>query len=60
MSDKLFKVLFADDTNVIFNGKTINKLIATIEQELPRLYIWLLANKIPLNISLYGIPQSST
>ena len=50
-SDKLFHVLFADDTNVFLNGKNINMLIDTIQQELSRLYVWLLANKLSLNLS---------
>ena len=51
MSDKLFHVLFADDTNVFLNDKNINMLIDTIQQELSRLYVWLLANKLSLNLS---------
>ena len=34
VSDKLFHVLFADDTNVFLNGKNINMLIDTIQQEI--------------------------
>ena len=49
--DKLFHVLFADDTNVFLNGKNMNMLIDTIQQELSRLYVWLLANKLSLNLS---------
>ena len=45
MSDKLFYVLFADDTNVFLNGKNINTLVATVHHELSKLYIWLVANK---------------
>ena len=51
MSDKLFYVLFADDTNVFLNGKNINTLVATVQHELSKLYIWLLANKLTLNVS---------
>ena len=52
VSDKLFHVLFADDTNVFLNGKNMNMLIdTTIQQELSRLYVWLLANKLSLNLS---------
>ena len=51
MSDKLFHVLFADDTNVFLNGKNMNMLIDTIQQELSILYVWLLANKLSLNLS---------
>ena len=51
VSDKLFHVLFADDTNAFLNGKNMNMLIDTIQQELSRLYVWLLANKLSLNLS---------
>ena len=51
MSNKLFYVLFADDTNVFFNGENINTLVDTVQHELPKLYIWLPANKLPLNVS---------
>ena len=36
VSDKLFHVLFADDTNVFLNGKYMNMLIDTIQHELSR------------------------
>ena len=51
VTDKLFHVMFADDTNVFLNGKNMNMLIDTIQQELSRLYVWLLANKLSLNLS---------
>ena len=51
VSDKLFYVLFADDTNVFLNGKYINTLVATVQHELSKLYIWLLENKLTLNVS---------
>ena len=51
VSDKLFHVLFSDDTNVFLNGKNMNMLIDTIQPELSRLYIWLLANKLSLSLS---------
>ena len=51
VSDKLLYVLFADDTNIFLNGKNMNMLIDTIQQELSRLYVWLFANKVSLNLS---------
>ena len=51
VSDKLFHVLFADDTNVFLNCKNMNMLIDTIQQESSKLYVWLLANKLSLNLS---------
>ena len=44
VSDILFNVLFADDTNVFLNGKDINELIDTMQIELSKLNKWLLAN----------------
>ena len=46
VSDKLFYVLFADDTNVFLNGKNINMLVATVQHELSKLYIWLFVSKL--------------
>ena len=51
MSDKLLYVFFADDTNVFLSGKDMNIIIDTIQLELTKLYDWLLANKLPLNIA---------
>ena len=50
VSDKLFCVLFADDTNIFLSGN-IQNLINTLHIELSKLYTWLLANKLTLNIS---------
>ena len=46
VSDKLFY-----DTNVFLSSKDINTLIDTIQFELSKLYTWLLAKKLTLNIS---------
>ena len=51
VSDKLFGVLFADDTNIFLSGKDIQNLINTLHVKLSKLYTWLLANKLTLNIS---------
>ena len=51
VSDKLFYVLFADDTNVFLGGKDMNTLIDTTQLEFKKLYDWLLANKLTLNIA---------
>ena len=51
VSDILFNVLFADDTNVFINGKDNNTLIDTLQIELSNSNKWLLANKLTLNIS---------
>ena len=51
MCDKLFYVLFADDTNVFLSGKDMNTLIDTMQLELKKLYDWFIANKLTLNIA---------
>ena len=51
VSDILLYVLFADDTNVFLNGKDIKIILNTMQLELTKLYNWLLANKLTLNIS---------
>ena len=51
VSEKLFCVLFADDTNVFLNDKDINKLFQNIEFELSKLYNWLLVNKLTLDLT---------
>ena len=50
VSDKLFHVLFADDTNVFLNGKHVNMLIDQFNRSYQD-YVWLLANKVSLNVS---------
>ena len=49
-SDLLYTILYADDTSVLLNGKNINELMDIINNELQKLYIWLRANKLTLNI----------
>ena len=51
VSDILYYVLFADDTNVFLTGRDIHKLINTMQQERLKLHTWLLCNKLTLNIS---------
>ena len=51
VSDILWYVLFADDTNVFLNGKNIKIILNIMQLELTKLYNWLLANKLTLNIS---------
>ena len=50
VSTLLFPMLFADDTNVFLNGKDIDDLSITMNEELEKLYIWLKANKLSLNV----------
>ena len=50
ISDKLYSILFADDTNAIAIGKDLNELIETVNKELQKVVTWLAANKLSLNI----------
>ena len=48
-SQLLFTVLYADDTSVLVNGKSLNLIIETVNSELQLLSTWLKSNKLPLN-----------
>ena len=50
VSDKLFPLLYADDTNVFLNGKNVNKMIETMNSELEKIVVWLKINKLKLNV----------
>ena len=50
VSDLLYTILYADDTSVLLNGKNINELMDIINNELQKLYMWLRANILTLNI----------
>ena len=49
-SDKLKFFLFADDTNAVYADKNFKSLELTVNQELCKLFDWLMANKLTLNI----------
>ena len=46
----IFPILFADDTNIFFDGKNIDELVQCMNCELNKVVIWLAANKLSLNI----------
>ena len=46
MSDKLFSILFVDDTSVFNEGNNIDEVIGILNTELARLAVWLAANKL--------------
>ena len=48
--DKLNFYLFADDTNILYANKNLKLLELIVNQELCKLYVWLTANKLTLNI----------
>ena len=49
-SDKLSFYLFADDTNLLYADKTLKSLEAVVNTELAKIYNWLTANKLSLNL----------
>ena len=49
VSKILFPMIFADDSNIIINGKNITNLFATLNVELQKIVKWLCANKLSLN-----------
>ena len=49
VSRLLFTVLYADDTSVLVNGKSLNRIIETVNSELQLLYTWLKSNKLSFN-----------
>ena len=50
VSNKLYYVLFADDTNIFISRNNLRKLINTLDIELDKLYAWLQSNKLTLNL----------
>ena len=51
VSNVLYCILFADDSNVFLTGKNINDMVATMNIELSKLVQWLKVNRLSLNIS---------
>ena len=50
VSQLLFTLLFADDTNVFTSGKDVRQLIAILNNELTKIVEWLNVNKLSLNV----------
>ena len=42
--------IFADDTNIYFEADNLDNLESTINKELKKLRIWLIVNRLSLNI----------
>ena len=53
VSQPLFTLLFADDTNVSTVGKYVRQLIAFLNNELTKIVEWLNINKLSLNVKNY-------
>ena len=50
VSDKLFALLFADDSNMFLSGKDPNELISVMNTEMKKVIDWLNINKLSLNL----------
>ena len=51
VSNVLFRILFADDTNVFLSGNNVDELIRIMNNELTKIVDWLDCNKLSLNVS---------
>ena len=49
-SDKLFSILYADDTSVFIEGYEYDKLIEIMNNEMKKVDIWLQANGLVINL----------
>ena len=49
-SDKPLFKLFSDDTNAVYADKNLKSLESTVNQELFKLFDWVTANRLTLNI----------
>ena len=50
VSNKLFTLMFADDTSTFITGKNITELCNSLNDELCKIVLWLKSNKLSLNI----------
>ena len=50
VSDKLFALLFADDSNMFISGKDIDELVNSMNTEMEKVIDWLNVNKLSLNL----------
>ena len=49
VSQKIFSILFADDTNIFIQGNNLPQLIHDLQTELSTLVDWLNTNKLTIN-----------
>ena len=50
VSNKIFPILFADDTTVLMEGNNLDVIITSLNSELDRINTWLKSNKLSLNV----------
>jgi hypothetical protein len=51
VTEKLYLLMFADDTNAFLTGNDLNELESTMNEELLKLVEWLRSNKLSLNVT---------
>ena len=56
-SDKLSFYLFLEDINILFTDKNLKSLELYVNQEHNKVYDWLTANKLTLNIKKSNLPS---
>ena len=50
VSNRIFPILFADDSTILMEGNSIHNVIASVNIELHEL-VWLKSNKLPINVA---------
>ena len=50
-SNKIFPILFADDTTVFIEGNNLDVIITSLNSEPDRINTWLKSNKLSLNVT---------
>ena len=51
VSNDLYKILFADDTNVFIAGKNLKNIVSKMNNGLVEIVDWLKANRLSLNVN---------
>ena len=51
VSSILKLILFADDTNIFYSGKDVNNVCHIMTEELRKINVWFMVNKLSLNVS---------
>ena len=51
VSDRLFSILFADDTSVFVEGQSIDEAVNIMNSEFKKISTWLSANKLTMNVA---------
>ena len=57
VSDLFMPILFADDTNLFCTGKDLKALSCKINEEIAKIYAWVNANELSLNIDITTVTK---